>query len=379
MKKQVEYFGAGSTKNLHDILYKETVKKVFIVTGKKSFVESGGNKIFADLSDKFLFTYYNDFSENPRLEELEKGISAFRESGSELIIAFGGGSVIDTAKLINILSAQNGNPDEYIKNKKTLTEIGKKMIAIPTTSGSGSESTHFAVVYSGNQKYSLAHEYILPDIIIINPELTYSLSSNHTAVSGIDAFSQAVESYWSVNSNQESKKYSSESIKLILENLVSAVNNPSPENRINMSKAANLAGKAINITKTTAPHAISYSLTTYFGVPHGQAVSFTLGEFFVYNYEVTSEDAADSRGAEYVKKTITEINGLMGCNTAEESKNKINNLLKSVNLKTKLKEADISSESDLKMILENVNTERLQNNPRKLSSENLMKILKSIL
>ena len=253
------------------------------------------------------------------------------------------------------------------------------MIAIPTTSGSGSESTHFAVVYSGNQKYSLAHEYILPDIIIINPELTYSLSSNHTAVSGIDAFSQAVESYWSVNSNQESKNYSSESIKLILENLVSAVNNPSPENRINMSKAANLAGKAINITKTTAPHAISYSLTTYFGVPHGQAVSFTLGEFFVYNYEVTTEDAADSRGAEYVKKTITEINGLMGCNTAEESKNKINNLLKSVNLKTKLKEADIRSESDLKMILENVNTERLQNNPRKLSSENLMKILKSIL
>ncbi|HMS63837.1 MAG TPA: phosphonoacetaldehyde reductase [Ignavibacteria bacterium] len=379
MKIQEEYFETGSIGKLKDILLRNSARKIFLVTGKKSFEESGLKKVTEDLTSDFQIFRYSDFSENPKAEDVEKGIELFRNSGCDTIVAAGGGSVIDTGKLINILSAQSESPENYITGKSVISKQGKLFIAIPTTSGAGSEATHFAVVYLDKEKYSLAHEFILPDIVITDPELTFSVPPYVTAVSGIDAFSQAIESYWCINSNKESKQFSSEAIKLIFGNIVSAVKSPSEENRMNMSKAANLSGKAINITKTTAPHAISYSLTSYFGVPHGQAVSLTLGEFLKYNYEVTENDINDKRGVSFVKNTIEEISELLGCSSVCEARDKINLLMREIGLKTKLSETGIVSPENINLILENVNTERLQNNPRSLTRENLNSILKKIL
>jgi len=222
-------------------------------------------------------------------------------------------------------------------------------------------------------------ENILPDKVIIDPELTYSLPPEVTATSGMDALSQAVESYWSVNSTEESKEYSTEAINLILQNIDSAVNSPSSESRAGMSKGANKAGKAINITKTTAPHAISYSMTSYFGVTHGQAVSLTLGEFFVYNYEITENENNDKRGIKYVKDNIEELVKLFECKNVYEVKLKLDRLMKRLNLRTRLSETGIKSENDINIILDNVNTERLRNNPRLLSKKNLNTILRNVL
>jgi len=270
--KQEEYFGIGSIENLPDILTRLNAKKILLVTGKHSYVTSGAKKILDKLLRSFAVTQLNDFTENPKLEEIEKGIREYKDFECDAVIAVGGGSIIDTAKSINILAWQKENPKSIIQGHAKISKKGKKFIAIPTTSGARSEATHFAVVYIDKNKYSLANEFILPDIAIIDPQFTFKLNSLITAASGIDALCQAIESFWCVNSNEESKKYSRESIALIFENLNSAVNSAAEKNRINMSKAANLAGRAINITKTTAPHAISYSMTSYFGVPHGEAV-----------------------------------------------------------------------------------------------------------
>lgn len=377
MKKQEEYSGVGSIENLRDIFLRQNAGKIFLVTGRKSFEMSGAEIIFKKLSREFEFIQYNDFTENPKYEELEKGIDLFRKSDCDIIVAIGGGSVIDTAKLINILSPQEQKPSVYITGREEVKIKGKHFTAIPTTSGAGSEATHFAVVYMNREKFSLAHEFILPDAVILDPELTFSLPTRITALSGIDAFSQAVESYWSVNSTDASKAFSSEAIKLITGNLQKAVNNPDSESRINMSAAANLAGKAINITKTTAPHAVSYTMTSHYGVPHGQAVSITLADFLVYNFNVTEKDITDKRGVSYVKNTFKDLLNLLGSKTVTEGREKIKQLMKDINLKTSLEDCGISSEEDIRFISENVNTERLGNNPRKLTKDELILILRN--
>ena len=377
--KQEEYFGMGSIKNLSDILKAPHPGKIFLATGKKSYESSGAEEVLENLIEKYEVYHFNDFSGNPKIEDIEKGLSLYREFMCDTVIAIGGGSVIDTAKSINIIAAQDEDPVQLITGKAKIVRKGKPLIVIPTTAGSGSEATHFAVVYIGKEKYSIAHEYILPDKVILDPQLTFRLTPEITATSGIDAFCQAVESYWSVNSNEESKRFSSEAIELILENLASAVNNPSEESRTNMLRASNLAGKAINISKTTAPHAISYSLTSYFGIPHGQAVSLTLGEFLVYNYEVSEKDLADPRGVEFVRRSINEVVERMGCKDVNEARSKIISFMKSIGLKTKLSEFNVGSNSDLRIIIDNVNLERLRNNPRAISGDNLKKILSNIL
>jgi len=377
--KQEEYFGTGSIETLSKIISAHKTKNVFLVTGKKSYHLSGAENLLNKFLKDLEVFHFNEFSENPKLEDIENGIEQFKNSGSEIVIAVGGGSVIDIGKLINIFSAQSKDAINYIEGKANILNKGKTLIAVPSTSGAGSESTHFAVVYKDKAKYSVAHDYILPDISIIDPQLTFSLPPEITATSGIDALSQAIESYWCVNSNEESKNLSEEAIKLIFKNLDAAVNNPRIGNRVSMSKAANLAGKAINITKTTAPHAVSYSMTSYFAVPHGQAVSLTLAEFLVYNYEVTNNDLIDKRGVAYVRKSIDELIKFMACKTVYEAKEKITKLIADIGLKTKLSELSINSENDLKLIEENVNLERLQNNPRKISKDGLKIILRNIL
>jgi alcohol dehydrogenase class IV len=379
LKTQREYSGIGSIKNLKNIIYENSAKKIFLVTGKKSFELSGAkDKLNVILRDKEII-HFDKFSEVPESDEIEKGVKIFKEANCDTVIAVGGGSVIDTAKLINVFSANDENIENYIKGKTEIINRGNNFTAIPTTSGAGSEATHFAVVYQNREKFSVAHDFILPDNVILDPELTFSLPENVTAISGIDAFSQAIESYWSVNSTEESKRYSSESIKLLKDNLVSAVNSPNAESRINMMKAANLSGKAINITKTTAPHAISYSMTSYFGVPHGQAVCFTLGEFLEYNYELNENELTDIRGMKFVRNSIEEISELLGCNTVSEAGKFIKTLIKSIGLKTNLSESGIKSDDDINIIIENVNTERMQNNPRTLTKGNLEVILRNIL
>ena len=190
-------------------------------------------------------------------------------------------------------------------------------------------------------------------MVILDPQFTESLPPSITAISGVDALCQAIESCWSINSTRQSKKYAKEAIAIILSNLKSAVKNPSHRNRLNMVKAANLAGKAINISKTTAPHALSYTLTSNFNVPHGQAVSVFLPPFLEYNYQY--------------------------CKDIYKLKNKILELMMDIGLKITLSELGIHKKTDLKKILDNVDTERLINNPRKITKSDLKNIIKQII
>ena len=375
---QKEYIGFGSIKKLKDILKKHKPKNIFLVTGKGSYGKSGAKAILDQILINYKITHLNDFETNPKISDIKKGIKLFKKNRCDFVVAVGGGSVMDVAKSINSFVANLGEPEDYLNKKNKIKNKGKILVAIPTTAGSGSEATKFAVVYMNKTKCSLEHDFIIPDYAVVDAQFTMNLPKSITASAGMDALSQAIESYWSVHSTKESKGYSRDSIKLVINNLADAADGKKPS-RIAMMKAAHLAGKTINIAKTTACHAISYPLTSYFNVPHGHAVALTISSVLAYNSDVTREDLLDKRGVDYVKRTINEIVKLLGCTNVDDAGMKIRKLMEQTGLSTKLGELGINTDEDIGLIIKNgFNPDRVRNNPRKPTEDSLRNILKSI-
>ncbi len=357
LKKQLSVYSADS---------------IFVVSGGKSFSLSGSKDFIDKLLGTSLYTNFSDFNPNPQLQDLERGIALFKQKDYKLIIAIGGGSVMDMAKLISVLSHQNEAIKSIVKGNLTLSDRKTNVLAIPTTAGSGAESTAFSVLYIDKIKYSVANHLILPDCVYLSAEFSMSSDKYLSACSGLDAFSQAVESMWSVNANKASEKYASKAIALVWKNLAAAVNSNDKEAKEEMQKAAFLAGKAINITKTTAPHALSYGFTTYYNIPHGHAVVLSLAFFFRYNYEVNTNDCNDYRGAEYVRTQIEKILNLLDIKI-DDFENTLYKYLISIGIETDIKKLIPSFDSSL--ILKSINPDRLNNNPRKIHTETLHNFL----
>ena len=194
--QQQEYVGFSSINNLSNILSKYNPRNIFLVTGRNSYEKSGAKKLIESILSGYRITYFYDFEVNPKLHDIEKGISIFNKNDCDFVIAVGGGSVIDVAKSINVLASNEGKPIDYIKTRRNIENKGKTLVAIPTTSGSGSEATRFAVVYIDKIKYSLEHDFLLSDYAIVDAQFTMNLPRSITASTGMDALCQAIESYW---------------------------------------------------------------------------------------------------------------------------------------------------------------------------------------
>lgn len=377
---ETEYFGYGVINKLHEIVKYFNAKNIFLVTGKKSFHLSGAEEIIKNIFENISYTKFDQFSENPNIEEVKQGVLLYRRVNPDMVVAVGGGSVIDMAKAINILAYQDDKPEVYISEEKRLEKIGRPLIAIPTTAGTGSESTRFSTIYIDKTKHSLNDEILtLPAVSIIDPTLTYSMPRYLTASTGLDALSQAIESLWSVHSTNESQKFAEKALKLAFKSLKRAANDPDGESRMNMTKAANLSGKAINITKTTACHSIAYPITSYFDVAHGHAVALTIPQLLEFNYNVDDKSCNDKRGAEFVKNQIENIINLMECKDVFDAKEKFYALMEQIGVKTKLSDLNIDK-NKIKLIIDKGFTEdRMKGNPRILTKSDLQLILEKII
>jgi len=362
---------------LKEILKEQDFKQIFLVTSGTSFVTSGAKEMCDEVLSDLNVTQFSDFSPNPNSEDIKKGIVLFNENNVDVVIAIGGGSVIDMAKSIRSLASHGDNLEVYITGKKSLHENNVPLVAIPTTSGTGSEATHFSAVYIGREKYSLAHPLMLPEFVILDPTLTYSLPQHIIASTGIDTLSQAIESYWSNNSTRESKKYAKEAMKIAIKNLKYA-HEGSKGAKDEMLKAAHLSGKAINISKTTVSHAMSYPFTSYFNVPHGHAVGLTLPRILLYNSEVGEGDVTDARGVGYVKQVIREICLYLGVKGPIEAVSLLENIAQTIGLEVHISKLGVE-EKDFDIILNNISEERVGNNPRKFTKEAARSILEQIL
>ena len=286
-----DFIYRGSIENL-----KYWKEDALVFTGKKSF-----EKIRPIVEEYLNFPfYYNDFSTNPKLEEIEKGVETI-SINPKTIIAIGGGSVIDFAKVY-----------------KYKTKLNVPLIAIPTTCGTGSEATQFAVYYKEGKKQSLDSPEVLPNVAIVDSQFVENNPTYLKACTALDAYCQAIESYFACKSTEKSRQYAMEAIKLCRDNLVKYVNSNEKTYSLNMSKASNLSGKAINISRTTAAHAMSYSITTKYGIPHGHAVALNIAKVMEYNKNVDEKSINDKRGVAFVRERMDEIYSTIGILNAND-------------------------------------------------------------
>tara|TARA_X000000950_G_scaffold289544_1_gene415309 strand:- start:13318 stop:14433 length:1116 start_codon:yes stop_codon:yes gene_type:complete len=350
---------------------KESFKKIFILTGKNSYFKSGAAKLigiyFKNKNTKFYFKI-NSIPEISELKDITKNIKKFKP---DLIVAVGGGSVMDYAKIANVMAQDAITNKSIINADYKLNKGFAKLAAIPTTAGSGAEVTANAVIYINSKKYSVEGSSIKPDYFFLIPQLLLNSSKKLKASSGFDAISQAIESIISTRSNKISLKHAKLSLNLSSKNYLNFVKKKSLSASNKMSLAAYYSGEAISISKTTAPHAISYPFTSYFGISHGHAVSLTLEKFLKFNYLNKSKSTCNFD----LEKRYNIIFKILNVKNIFELESFLKSLKRNAQLEQSFKTLKINLKDDFPKIAGGVNLLRLKNNPVPLSKKDLKKIL----
>jgi len=352
-------------------LINKKIKRIFILTGKNSYFKSKADKILKNcIKDKEIQLYFKE-SYYPEITELKKIIRSLKKFNPDLILAVGGGSVLDYAKMANVLKLNDNLNRDIVKSNYKVHKKFFKLLAIPTTAGSGAEVTANSVIYVNKKKYSIEHEELKPDYFFIIPELIITANKNIKSSAGFDAISQSLESLISVRSNSKSILFAKQSLMLSFKNYLSYINKPTINNTFNMALAANLSGKAISITKTTAPHALSYPFTAHFNISHGHAVSLTLNDFMKFNYQNHEKSNTNFD----LKKRFELIFKVAKVKDINELDKFIAHIKKKARLENNFKKLGININNDYSRIVSGVNLLRLKNNPVKIEQQDLKKIL----
>jgi alcohol dehydrogenase class IV len=374
---QTVYEDADSAAAVAGILSELGSRRAMFVVDGGAYRASGAEERFRDVQRERAVTVFEGFEINPKIEDVERGVATFRQLRPDAVVAIGGGSALDMAKLIAACGPQESTPRECATGVAPLVNAPSPVVAIPTTAGTGSEATHFAVVYVDGKKLSLADPRMRPDYVVLDPTLTHSLPRSATVASGLDALCQSIESIWAVGSTDASLESAYAAFDLALRYLPLAAKDPDPDRRAAMLRAAHYSGRAIDVTKTTAPHACSYSLTTRYGTPHGLAVALTLGPFLRWNGAVEDGDCNDPHGARGVRERISSIVARFGTDSIDEACRVWEEFLRRLGAPTRLREVGVAIE-DLSQLADDVNVERLANNPRRIDRDALVELLRSV-
>lgn len=306
---------------------------------------------------------FSDFTPNPLYEQVCEGIELLKSSHCDTILAVGGGSAIDVAKCIKLaILAKEGNAaiiPPLVSQRLPIDGTKIPFIAIPTTAGTGSESTHNAVMYYEGAKQTVTNDGVLPDYAILESSVLKTLPLYQKKSTMMDALCQGIESWWSVNSTEESYEYSRKTVELIMANWRKYIFENDDEAATQIMLAANYGGRAINITQTTAAHAFSYKITSLYKLPHGHAVAVGLPE--IWEYMIGHMDKCiDKRGKKYLADIFAQISKAMGCENANQAISMLWEMMKDMDLKNPVSE---NKNEDLNVLSSSVNPVRLKNNP----------------
>ena len=368
--------GEKFTRGIERVLEDGAHDSVILVTGNAAYHWSGADRLLAPVLANREVHQVTGFQANPQKGDVLRILQEIETVEFSVIIAIGGGSVMDVAKLIKCFRTAPHTIDAVLHEGQKPSPCECPLYVVPTTAGSGAEATHFAVVYDDGVKFSVAHEELLPTEFWLAPELLGSLPKHVAAAAAMDALSQGIESYWSIHSTEDTKKLSKLAIQHVWRAMSDAVIEKSPSALEELAIGANLAGQAINQTKTTAPHSVSYALTAHFGIPHGHAVMLTLPSFFEFNQEVDEESLQDPRGVEYVQSMLSDLLQIFGFNDASEAKEALHEKACQLGLTMSLKQLGIDSEADIETIIcHGFNPQRMSNNPRRVDVNDLRKML----
>ncbi len=370
------HFGAGEFCKLPRILSEHGIRNLLLVSGDSARKASGVEKLLAPLAGSLQVHRFSDFSSNPTIEQVEAAVRTVREQRCDAVVALGGGTAIDIGKAAAALAAQQRAALDCLREPRPLPSRQCLLVAAPTTAGTGSEVTSFSVIYIEGRKYSLDDQALLPDHAIVDPELSVGLPPRTAASAALDAISQGIESLWSVRSTEGSRAHAREAVEGGLKHIKEFCRQPGPASRTAMARAAMLAGQAINVTRTTAPHAVSYALTTLFNIPHGHSCALTLPAFLLYNAQVSESDLLDPRGVEWVRQRIQEVLDLLHAGSAEEGRAQLLRVVEDAGLESSLSGLGLG-EPDIQRILNfGFDWNRAGNNPRRLTEAGLREVLR---
>jgi len=268
------------------------------------------------------------------------------------IIGIGGGKVMDIAKALS-LGISKDRVETAMRTGQLAQPRVQPLSLIPTTCGSGSEATHFAVCYLGDDKYSFAHKSLLPDSVVLDPQFVASQSAYQTKIGALDAVCQSIESQFSKTATAASRKVAQDALPIGLNALrQGTVEGFTADIYGQLQQAAFLAGQAINVTKTNLPHGMSYYLTTQHGVSHGLAVAFY---FEAYLQDLHARRSDLDRDAQQSLDHATRAL----CNSPDYRTNAWTDLLSDLDLMTNVER--IKPDVDAEALIGSVNVERLRN------------------
>ncbi|MCC8097792.1 MAG: iron-containing alcohol dehydrogenase [Eubacterium sp.] len=330
-KQPVEiFFGCGEINRIFDLVKGYNAP---LIVCSPYFVKSGLAENFkAEIKNADIFS---NVSPNPDIREVNECSEVLRQNKNDIIIALGGGSIIDLAKAASL---KLNDIREVWGTGKDVTAEPVPIIAVPTTAGTGSEVTCVSVLTDRktDRKMPLSSEKLYPKQAVVDPKLLYSLPPHITASSGIDVLCHAVEGFWSKNHQPICDTLALKAAKLILKYLPTAYKEPDNKKaREKTAEASLLAGLAFNLPKTTASHACSFPLTSIYSIPHGEACGLTL-DYFV---RINGED-------EHIKELIKEL----GYKNANEFADKIYRLKKKTGLRTGLADLNLIYEAVTRLV-----------------------------
>ena len=296
---------------------------------------------------------FSAYHPNPDLQDAIPGAEMFRAGNCDGIISIGGGSAMDTAKTVKAILCA-GSPEAALEGSFS-EPMDLPLLAIPGTAGSGAEATQNAVVYLGNQKKTISHAILRPDGVILDAELLDTLPVYHRKSAALDALSQGIESYWSRNATEDSRVHAYLAILGILDNLKAYLDGD-PHAAEEMMDASFQSGKAIQITRTTAAHAMSYQLTKQLGLAHGHACMLTL--------PVLWERMLETEG---MKELLQDLSRKMRLGNPQM----VPKLLRGILYDLEMEIPEVPDEETLNILADSVNPERLSNHPVEMTREDV--------
>ena len=316
-------------------------RNIMLVHGKSlERFESLGKYLDTLKSLGLRIIHFTDFKSNPILNDAEHAANFFAGNQCDSILAVGGGSAMDTAK--------------YVRLKNHVP-----FAVIPTTAGSGSEATRFAVLYQDGKKLSLTDDIMIPDAVLLDDSLLVNLPEYHRKSSALDAFSHALESFWSVNATEQSRNFSREALTDITRLLE---NYPDSYDAKQMLRSSYTAGKAINLAQTTAGHAMCYKITGIFHTAHGHSAALCNRVLFRYL-------AANTK-----LPVLNDIADSMKCKSPELAAEEFNEIFTHLGL-----DIPEAGEQELAILANSVNPERLKNFPVQLDPDTIKNLYREIL
>lgn len=370
------YSGENALENIKTIV--KGYKKIAVFTDKG--IQSTGllDKIIDILNETGVENFiFNELTPEPTCDQVQLVIDEFKLVGADFIVAVGGGSVMDTAKLASICVTDEYGVRDLLDNP-SMGRKTTKTLAIPTTAGTGSEATPNSIVSVPEKelKVGIVNGEMIPDYVILDAQMIKNLPVKIAAATGVDALAHAIECFTSKKATPFSNMFALESLDLIMNNIEEAcLNKDAMEAKNNMLLAAFYAGVAISASGTTAVHALSYPLGGKYHIPHGVSNAMLLVPVMKFNEPVCRE---------LLEKAYDRVEKNPIAKTQEEKSawiiNRLDEIVRKLEIPTSLKEYGVKDE-DLEILVESgMNVKRLLvNNMRELTKEDARKLYLEIM